>query len=99
MSYLPKSPIACAAVTLSIASHIRSNKPLTTNGTSCSLKSRTPATKVSRNVFEFNGRRGSIKEFAALYGLSPACVQSRLRYGIPLDQPKSRAGRPAAAVA
>jgi len=94
MSYSPKLPIACAAVTLSIASHILSSKPLTMSGTSSLRKLRTPATKIGRALFEFKGRRMSIKQWALATGLSPACIQSRLRYGIPLDQPKSAAGRP-----
>lgn len=94
MSYSPKSLMSCAAATQSIAHHIRSTKLPTTSGTTVSPRSRKHATKVSRNVFEFNGRSMSIRQWAAEYGLSRACVQSRLRYGIPLDQPKLRAGRP-----
>lgn len=98
MSYSKESPTSCAAATRSIAHHIRSNKLRTTSGTNCSPKSKTPV-KISRNLFEFAGRRQSIRQWAAEYGLSRACIQSRLRYGIPLDQPKSRAGRPAFASA
>ena len=49
--------------------------------------------------FEFAGQRRTIAGWAAQLGLSYECVQSRLRFGIPLDKPKSKAGRPSFKVA
>jgi hypothetical protein len=46
--------------------------------------------------FEFNGERRTLSDWAKRMGLSYECVQSRFRHGIPLDRPKSRAGRPLA---
>jgi hypothetical protein len=49
--------------------------------------------------FEFNGEIRTIFGWAQLFGLSYQCVQSRLRYGTPLDKPKSRRGRPMGSIA
>lgn len=44
--------------------------------------------------YEFKGERRPIVGWMQRFGLTYTCVESRLKQGIPLDQPKSRAGRP-----
>lgn len=93
MIYLKRPPMSCAAVTQSIVHHIRSTKLPTTNGTTVSPRSRTRAKKTGRLV-EFNGRSQTLAQWAAEVGVSYACMQSRVKFGTPLDRPFSKAGRP-----
>lgn len=44
--------------------------------------------------YDFNGERRTILGWAQRFGLTYTCVESRLKFGIPLDAPKSRRGRP-----
>jgi hypothetical protein len=102
MSYFPKSPIGCAAATLSIASHIRSNKLPTTSGTTFSPRLKMPATsqrtykgrRVAK-LYESGGQNKTIYQWINLTGLPYSTIQQRIQRGAPLDAPKSRAGRPA----
>ena len=44
--------------------------------------------------FEFSGQKKTIHGWAVHFGLTYACIQSRLKQGTPLDAPKSNRGRP-----
>jgi hypothetical protein len=43
---------------------------------------------------EFNGRTQTLRQWAVEMGVSYACIQSRVKFGTPLDRPPSKVGRP-----
>lgn len=45
-------------------------------------------------LFEYKGKKMTLRQWAAATGLRYSCVQSRFKQGIPLDQPQSNRGRP-----
>ena len=100
MSCYERSPMSCAAATTSIAHHIRSATPRMTSGTTSSPKSKKRATRAARTkgspirLVEFNGRSQTLSQWAAEMGVTYACIQSRVKFGTPLDRPPSKAGRP-----
>jgi hypothetical protein len=95
MNCYEKLPMSCAAATTSIADHIRSRTPQTTNGTTSLPKSR-KRVSYPRNarLVEFKGRYQTLRQWAAEMGVTYACIQSRVKFGTPLDLPPQRSGRP-----
>jgi len=45
-------------------------------------------------LFEFKGRKMTLRQWAKATGLRYSCVQSRFKQGVPLDKPLSKRGRP-----